>query len=236
MGHLVAQDLNDSAIYKSLRAFYEEHEAEFRDCFKTNNEDRAIMRAQKIKILLPPNFKPAHILDVGCGDGAITSYLGEIFNIAAQDVYGVDIYKRHEENEKFHYLPYTDESRIPAKDQFFDLTIALMVLHHAPDELALLKEIRRTLSDEGRILIRETDSGYPGGVEFNTVNDEMFFRVFQETPYLAQNLNFNDEKTWTETFKRAGLGIVKAYHGEADRVFNPVWYLLEKIETPDFKL
>ncbi len=234
MGALVEQGLDDKSIYKSLRQFYEKNEDVFHACFKANKDDRALLRAQKMKDLLPPGFRPERILDVGCGDGVITSYLGEIFNLAAQNVYGVDIYERHDKGLNFQYLPYSDESLIPAEDDCFDLTIALMVMHHAPDALGLLAEMRRTLSDKGRVLIRETDSGYPGGVEFNTVNDELFFRVFQENQSLAQNLNFNNEKTWRSAFERAGFSIVKTNHSECDRVFNPVWFLLEKNQGPGF--
>lgn len=228
MDELVGKGLADKGVYAGLRAFYLQNEKAFKACFTQNRDDRALLRARKMKAILPPSFKPKKILDVGCGDGAITSYLGKIFNLTARDVYGIDLYARHEEEENFTFLSHAQEGKIPVKDRKFDLILALMVMHHTPDAPALLKEMRRTLNDDGIILIRETDAGYPGGAAFNTVNDEMFFRVFQDNHNLAQDLNFKDEKSWKEIFNRAGFAVVGTNHSEADRVFNPVWYLLKK--------
>src|SRR5215210_1041354 len=91
------------------------------------------------------------ILDVGCGTGANLVMLGEF-----GEAHGIDISQdalsfcrerglnnvRHGAAEE---LPYDDET--------FDLVTALDVVEHLDDDAAGLKEFRRVLKEDGRILL-----------------------------------------------------------------------------------
>lgn len=91
------------------------------------------------------------ILDVGCGTGANLVMLGEF-----GEAHGIDVSEdalsfcrerglanvRHGAAEE---LPYEDET--------FDLVTALDVVEHLDDDLAGLKEFRRVLRSDGRILL-----------------------------------------------------------------------------------
>lgn len=78
------------------------------------------------------------LLDVGCGDGAITKRLGEM--AGASRIEGVDVQiqpKRHIEVR--HY----DGTRLPFPDRSFDAVMMVDVLHHCVDPETTLKEVVR---------------------------------------------------------------------------------------------
>lgn len=91
------------------------------------------------------------ILDVGCGTGANLVMLGE-----HGEAHGIDVSQdalsfcreRGLENVR-----HGAAEELPYKDGTFDLVTALDVVEHLDDDLAGLKEFRRVLRDDGRILL-----------------------------------------------------------------------------------
>lgn len=137
----------DSDIYQILRENYRKHNQEYK-----NSDNRAVKRANELyKLLGNPTNKT--ILDIGCGDGSITSALAKITN---SNIYGCDIYDSSYDPDKFIKL---DEInlQLPFSDHNFDIIIALMSLHHIKQLDEMISEIKRTLKPNGILLIREHD-------------------------------------------------------------------------------
>ena len=89
--------------------------------------------------------QPKMILDYGCGDGAFTIALQQLFPDAS--TVGAD-YHSVPPNPQMsgRYLEYAD---LPAHAGTFDLIIARHVLEHSYDPVAFLKSLRALLSDSG---------------------------------------------------------------------------------------
>ena len=99
------------------------------------------------------------ILDVGCGDGTYTSYIGQrtraVFGI---DVERVDIRtasRRKTDNCSYcvaaaEFLPFNEKPR-------FDKAIGICAMEHFNDDVAALRGIRRLIKDDG-ILVMSVDS------------------------------------------------------------------------------
>ncbi len=91
--------------------------------------------------------KKARVLDCGVGPGHVFQKLSEHY-----EVHGIEISERALELYDF------DTSRIriwdlngglPSYDRPMDLIIASRIVHHLADPVAFVKDVRRTLSDQG---------------------------------------------------------------------------------------
>jgi 2-polyprenyl-3-methyl-5-hydroxy-6-metoxy-1,4-benzoquinol methylase len=98
-----------------------------------------------IRLCLRANIRPAKILDVGCGDGALLSELRR--QRFGQALRGVEITEAAvriaRERAEIDSVQLYDGTRLEFPDEAFDLGIVSHVLEHVPDPGALLAEIGR---------------------------------------------------------------------------------------------
>jgi ubiquinone/menaquinone biosynthesis C-methylase UbiE len=103
------------------------------------------------EICRPFKDRRPKILDVGCGTGANLVMLGEF-----GEAHGIDVStdalsfcrERGLENVR-----HGAAEELPYEDETFDLVTALDVVEHLDDDMAGLKEFRRVLRPDGRILL-----------------------------------------------------------------------------------
>jgi ubiquinone/menaquinone biosynthesis C-methylase UbiE len=95
---------------------------------------RTRVLAGHLAALLPEG---ATLLDVGCGDGAVTRALADRAGWVAE---GIDVFVRPATCVPVR--PF-DGHRIPHPDRSFDAVVFVDVLHHTPDPTELLREARR---------------------------------------------------------------------------------------------
>lgn len=118
-------------------------------------DSRATNRANLLIRMLPQEFIPETMLDIGVGDGSITSAIQRHYDLPKDKVFGTDIVTPREEPSFTFNL--VDGSDLPFNDNSFDLITANMVLHHVDDLDRLLQEIRRVLRPNGYLVISEHD-------------------------------------------------------------------------------
>lgn len=124
---------------------------EFHDSFYTENIldlDAQGNNFEKISSLWIEDSRPQTVLDIGCGAGAVTSELVR----RGHAVYGIDIQDEavRRASAKGLQAQVLDLNQpLPFNDKFFDATVAADVIEHVFDPLALLREVRRTLKDDG---------------------------------------------------------------------------------------
>gem|GEM_PF-6728376 len=95
-----------------------------------------------------------HVLDVGCGGGALLKNLNKYFQIPKSNLEGIDIFPGIEKlgesvgismrNLQLHELP--------AKEQY-DLIVLSHVLEHVPDPKKMVQDVAVRLSDDGIFLL-----------------------------------------------------------------------------------
>jgi ubiquinone/menaquinone biosynthesis C-methylase UbiE len=102
-------------------------------------------------------------LDIGCGTARVL--IGVAKKCPSYQFTGIDIsdnmlkiaslniHKERLENKI--RLLHADGKDIPFKDKSFDIVMCSDMLHHLPDPLPLLKEIKRLVKDGGNILVRD---------------------------------------------------------------------------------
>jgi SAM-dependent methyltransferase len=103
------------------------------------------------------DFRGKMVLDVGCGNGYV---LGK-YAAEGAIVTGVDLTARAVDLSRARFrgraLPgefaVADAERLPFRDASFDCACSMGVLHHTPDTVRAIGEIRRVLRRGGRLII-----------------------------------------------------------------------------------
>jgi len=107
---------------------------------------RGYEMAKEIAAHLP---RGTRLLDIGCGNGFIAHHLSALLGRAAE---GIDVDAATEAPIAYRKF---DGKTLPHDDGAVDAVLFAYVLHHAQDQLALLREARRVLARGGRIVIYE---------------------------------------------------------------------------------
>ncbi|HEY4723822.1 MAG TPA: class I SAM-dependent methyltransferase [Anaerolineae bacterium] len=121
--------------------------------FTEHMRDAAIAKAN-----LPAN---AVVADVGTGTGFVAMGLA----LKASKVFGFDaspdmLAVAARNLAAFNNIELREAvgDQLPVSDEMFDGVFANMYLHHAPDPLATIKEMARTLKDDGVLCITDLDT------------------------------------------------------------------------------
>ena len=115
------------------------------------------------------------ILDVGCGNGQISSYFS-----ARNNVVGVDVEdKRSIENSSFKFILLENES-LPFNNNYYDIVISHHVIEHVSDQKKHMSEIARVLSSNGIAYL-----GCPN----------------KESPFMAGHVGNDSVLSWDEAIK-----------------------------------
>jgi SAM-dependent methyltransferase len=107
---------------------------------------RSYDMALEVARQLPPR---ARVLDVGCGSGFIAHHLSALLGTR---VSGIDV--RKSVDAPIDYAPFGG-AHFPAADSSFDAVLLCYVLHHAQDQPAFLREVKRVLRDGGLVVVYE---------------------------------------------------------------------------------
>ncbi len=109
------------------------------------------------------------------------------------------------------------DGRLPvADDERFDVVQLLYVLHHAADDLALLREARRVLAPGGRVLVGE-DRVETWAERVRTVLFHVWLLMFT---FMGWKGRFRPIAGWRERFAAAGLAVVEVVQlGSSHRLF-----------------
>jgi ubiquinone/menaquinone biosynthesis C-methylase UbiE len=118
-----------------------------------------------------------------------------------------------------------DGFRIPFPDQSFDVAILVTMLHHVPDPVALLKEVRRVTRQ--KIVVVEDLYHHAAGRLWTICRDRILNVEFTAHPH-----QFRKDSGWREFFKAAGFKVssFKSFYTwlVGFRILNGV-YVLEKV-------
>ena len=115
--------------------------------------------------MYPPK-RGMKVLEVGCGTGSNLL----LYRQAGCSVYGIDLSPSmlevaYDKLGKDAALQLGNASSMPYQKNFFDLVIAMFLLHDMPSEIrpAVMREMIRVTKEEGRILIIDF---HPGQIRF----------------------------------------------------------------------
>ncbi len=121
--------------------------------FKVEEQHWWFVARKNILIALLKPWLPnsAYILDVGCGTGAFLKELSSSHHVYGMDFSELAIEYCHK--RKLYNTYVADFSTFPHPELKFDLISFLDVIEHIDNDVAILLEAKRHLSENGRLLI-----------------------------------------------------------------------------------
>lgn len=145
-------------VFKNEKNYYGKSQVNINTNFDLDNEDFFKLAYQKFKNILG-NIKGKKILDIGCGNGALSFYLAR----KGAKVTGIDLSNNFieacQKAAKSSNLNLEFESmnaQIPDfDDDVFDIVVGLRVIHHLPNIELFFKECKRILKKKGFIVFIE---------------------------------------------------------------------------------
>jgi ubiquinone/menaquinone biosynthesis C-methylase UbiE len=152
---------------KTLNALVHDREAAFYDDRFLIDYDARIGREvrRELRRVIGAPTRARRALDVACGTGYLA--IGLAAADLADEVHGCDLsfamLERTRANAGARAIPLSlcDAERLPYADSSFDLVVARGALHHVPEPLAAMREIRRVLEPGGTAVVLAEPT--PGG-------------------------------------------------------------------------
>lgn len=152
--------------------------------------------------------KNFNYLDFGCGNGKKTLTFQSLFKISLKNTYGTDIkewgpyQKKRNFNFNFKFLKHNN--KIDFADNTFNIVTCFLTLHHIPNLIDTLNEIKRVLKPNGLLFILDHNvfinldamildiQHNLYAYIYNEPNKEIFNRYFNymEWDYILHNLGF----------------------------------------------
>jgi SAM-dependent methyltransferase len=131
------------------------------------------------------------ILDVGCGTGANLEMLGQFGETEGVDISQDALAFCRERG--FDNVRHGAAERLPHADNTFDVVTALDVIEHLDDDLASLKEMRRVLKTNGRVLLFVPAFMFLWGVQDDVSNHRRRYRL-KELERVVERAGFEVER------------------------------------------
>jgi ubiquinone/menaquinone biosynthesis C-methylase UbiE len=140
------------------------------------------------------------ILDVACGDGALSLKIAE----RGCEVHGIDMSedttsyaKRLAEREKIACVFEVGSAEdLPYPDEYFDKIACSSSLEHFKDDIKTLKEMHRVLKPDGKVVLTTDSFNYPIEEELKEMHRKIAYVVNYYTPEMLK-----------ERFEISGFGM-----------------------------
>lgn len=164
--------------------------------------------------------KNLSVLDIGTGNGEISSFIGKKNNVTS-----VDIVDTRQANKDFSFSLCTEA--LPFKNNSFDVVISNHVIEHVQDQQLHISEIKRVLKKDGLLYFATPNKLWPFEVHYRIyflhyLPHKLFMATLKKLNLYEENiklLNLTDIKS---LLKKSQL---KSYSGEI--IKNPSNYLMK---------
>ena len=177
---------------------------------KTDNgvENYKVKERMDLFKLLPKNFLPKSIIELGCADGSNLRFFSKKFNINSSKVVGVDNYRiDHYKYDGINFHHKSVEDFLNINNDRFDLIIASEIFEHIYNPWKVLKKIQNNLSPNGILLISVPNFQNLKYI-LNHINGNFFYEKNGLFDYT--HIRFFTKHTLTTYLNKIGFNIIKS--------------------------
>lgn len=186
-------------------------------------------RMTRLKEILSPMLEEStDVLDLGCGDGKIDSYiLEERKDITIK---GIDVLVRPD--IYIDVMEY-DGKTIPYKDNSFDTVMTIDVLHHTDNPMEIVKEMTR-VSSKYIVIKDHIKTGFISYLKLRAMDYVGNAHYHVRLPY-----NYLTQKQWDDIFEANGLAVkeinynLNLYRGLLHLLFDCKLHFTVKLQKKD---
>lgn len=165
------------------------------------------------------------MLDIGCAEGNITSLLGELLGFTKENINGCDVRDiPSEDKEKMIFKTINEDSTLPYENESIDLIFMFMTFHHIENKEKMIEEMKRILTPNGCIIIREHDSYKPPIQALLDLLHGLYSVVWSFPPeqpnYCTEFRTYYESKDeWDEFFKSHNFSRVEHINSDCDYLY-----------------
>lgn len=173
----------------------------WRQWIRWKTETLTVAHAEFVYDAVAPHVpRGARVLDVGAYDAQVTARVADRLGC---DVLAVDVVDAGDRRARGVPFRRYDGATLPVDDGDHDVVMLLFMLHHAKDDLAVLREARRAVADGGRVLVGE-DMVEGLGQRAITVGFHLWLLTFT---FMGWKGTFRRIAAWRARFAEAGLDV-----------------------------
>ncbi len=174
------------------------------------------------KFLIPKLEAGSKILEIGVGNGEISNWLIEKYEVYCLDI-SEECLDKLNNKIKAKFKLDLEKEKIPVEDNFFDAVICFAVLEHLKNFNEALIEIKRVLKNEGLLFASTPNiSWLPFRLKF-------LFGMCPEDFHTADHVNFWNLKRFKKIFMDNGFKVVHQFTSLG--LLNIFYPLIKKYRT-----
>lgn len=216
------KDLDDKTVYDRFRKEILSRE-------KKENDDISRSKTRVKHISSFYHSKPQSYLDLGGGDGSITSAIGRHFDLKKENIICADVESWYDIYDKKYDCTYVtiNENELPFNSEEFSLVTCFQSLHHMKNLENRLKDIHRILKKGGTIIIREHDCVDDNMRMLIDIEHCIFELVLKDNQKFVNEYyaNYKSKYQWTNMFRTLGFKYIQTkYPNNSSGKYNPTMY------------
>lgn len=165
------------------------------------------------------------MLDIGCAEGNITYLLGELFGFTKENINGCDVRDiPSEDKEKMTFKIMNEDYTLPYDNESIDLIFLFMTFHHIENKEKMIEEMKRILTPNGIIIIREHDCYKPPCQALLDLLHGLYSVVWSFPPeqpnYCSEFVTYYESKeNWDEFFKKHDFSRIEHINSDCDYLY-----------------
>jgi ubiquinone/menaquinone biosynthesis C-methylase UbiE len=233
--NIILNNINngDSAILKTLHSLFIKRENSVTSTNECGRPDLRIRDMNYLYIQIKNKPIVKRYIDLGGGNGTITSAFAKYFKTTKENSISADIGKWYGDTQipkvnsitdiTFSEIP--EFGRLPFEDNSFDVMTCLMSLHHMDRVEERLIECYRIMNKGGFLMIREhncIDRNLKNIIDLKHYLYEMVFpETFNEKFLDEYKASYHSKIEWTDKITRVGFKFVNLHYITASDAKNP---------------
>lgn len=200
--------LTDKKIYDTFRSYIETKKEDEKSY---DTQKRGSSRVRDVSMFYKD--RPRSYLDLGGGDGSITSAISNHYGIEKSICADIDTwYDTPRKIYDINYVSIDEDNNLPFGDKEFSLVTCFQSLHHMKNLDSRLEDIKRIVKPGGYVILREhdcRDSYMRMLIDIEHCIFELVLKPYNKHFIDSYYADYKSKYQWSDIFKSLGFKYIK---------------------------